>query len=95
LFYSFSAEKNLDKKLKGEVKFYGQGCSYNASIYYEEYKEIFKSEFQIILNQSSSSKSICTVDDIAIECVNKSSQRSLRGIEDNLIMNFISSKYDD
>ncbi|XP_060558238.1 sushi, von Willebrand factor type A, EGF and pentraxin domain-containing protein 1-like [Ruditapes philippinarum] len=68
------AEMKQDYKMKVEVTFNGQGCSDNALIYFEEYEETFKLEFENILIQNCSSETLCTVNDVLIECYNKSTQ---------------------
>jgi hypothetical protein len=65
-----------DYKMKVEMTFNGQGCSDNTSIYFEEYEETFQLEFENILIQNCSIETLCTVDNVGIECYNKSTQRA-------------------
>ncbi|XP_053391262.1 sushi, von Willebrand factor type A, EGF and pentraxin domain-containing protein 1-like [Mercenaria mercenaria] len=63
-----TVEKRPDYILEAGVYFYGQGCSENASEYYQEYKTTFLNEFRELITAECPENKTCKVDNVSIEC---------------------------
>ncbi|XP_045209779.1 sushi, von Willebrand factor type A, EGF and pentraxin domain-containing protein 1-like [Mercenaria mercenaria] len=84
-----TVEKRPNYILEAEIYYYGQGCSENASEYYQEYKTTFNTEFEELITAECTENKTCKMSNVSIECVPTTHTRTRREQPENRHLNLM------